>query len=1491
MPWRPYDDQSIFLQSPTGQPIEPDKPRPAVGDIFSAAFDRENLVYNLGRKLYRDRNPVVPGYNPIDDDRVKGTRYETQYLDKFTDAYSPADTERIIADINREEQDAETLSAGGAIGLGAAAMAGILDPTIFLPGGAIYRTSKGGYSAVRTALSMSTAAIGQMAIQEAGLQSAQQTRTIQESIINIGSGALLAAFIGTGAAKLLSAGERKALEKALAKNREIIGGPQALSAAPSDMRTGKLRPLVPAVVSKAYNKGREALEKVPYVGAALSKIAGLPEAISLKGNPLLRMATSESMAARRAVGDLASLPLETIDNELGIATSKFGIPLDLDIKLTLHEAQVDIYDATQKLFSDYRFGDQVRFPAARSYLEKRFGRSDGMTFDEFLQEVDVALRNRDQHPVPQVQELALKFRKWLDVIKSAAKAVGMEIGDDVLGADSFAPRVYDRVELTRERPEFVQRYTKWRLGDQSKKRVLRDNLSREWDIFMRNRASARKIESRIATAERRLSNVEARLSERKMESTAALTRDISATDRLKQATAAVDEMKQFIADLKEVGDTAEIRAQIADLERSIKDIEAAATPIDIADLEAIDKAERDGVLVGPMRRVARILSGKSRQLPEPPSFWKWVADRGGVKDDGRDLRSVVDAKKPGLFNSKGLQWDDLQEMLAQEFPELRARWYRIGPAEDFSDEIRADLVNSVDGKQPEWFLAEKWDDDDRFVYEWVAMLDQAADEVGITFKSMNDVADFMNGDPVGNLTEADFDRMVAAIEDSGAGTDAAIEAMGLQERVSIRKQTVELFKSTLEKSKARLASNKVAEKVSKAAKKETSIASSRNLGRLGILNQRAMTAQSVRDALAVAKDVSRSVEERQLARIEDILNSWEGKSASDAKSAMKARAEYDLSRTPEQKSAKPRLGSADKAISRAVKRILRNADDKSIQEIQAEAEQTVNEILSTPDGRLPKDEPGTVSGFRKNADLGDVRGSLNARKLPMPDNDLLPFLVRNPIDYTMRYLRQSLSDLGMIARFGDTDGSAVLKEIADDYAKLIRDAPDQAARERLQKAMDRDIRDFAAMRDRIKGTYGFSDDAFLQTAGRVAESLKDFNVATLGGGFGLAQFPDFAGVVFRNGFGSALKDAWLPFFGRLTKMKDGGLRAVAGEWASIGVGAESFIHSRMMDAMDVSDIYHHKTPFERTLRMTGSAVANLSGINMITDVQKIMAASAASNNILRFCQAVSDGSATKKQITSLAAGGIDPDMAARIWSNYSNGGGAMVNDAMQPNLADWKDAVAARRFEAAVMREVEIAVITPGQEKPLFLSSPIVSLLGQFKTFVASANTRILLANLQRRDANALSGLIAQVSLGMVSYAAYTVAKGGQFHDRPQDWFKEGIDRSAVTGWFGELNMMAAKATGGQADLFRLIGADKPLSRYVSRGLLGNLLGPSAGKFDNATGVIYAVSNGQWTESDTRKLRQLIPFQNLFYVRLLFDQVEKNSNSLFGIEPKAANDR
>jgi len=85
----------------------------------------------------------------------------------------------------------------------------------------------------------------------------------------------------------------------------------------------------------------------------------------------------------------------------------------------------------------------------------------------------------------------------------------------------------------------------------------------------------------------------------------------------------------------------------------------------------------------------------------------------------------------------------------------------------------------------------------------------------------------------------------------------------------------------------------------------------------------------------------------------------------------------------------------------------------------------------------------------------------------------------------------------------------------------------------------------------------------------------------------------------------------------------------------------------------------------------------------------------------------------------------------------------------------------------------------------------------------------------------------------------------------------------------------------GCVGLSRLTG--EMMTRYASRTLWGAALGPSAELLETAFTQPGAFLSDQWTASDTRALRKILPFQNIFYIRRLFDQVEEGANRAIGI--------
>lgn len=647
------------------------------------------------------------------------------------------------------------------------------------------------------------------------------------------------------------------------------------------------------------------------------------------------------------------------------------------------------------------------------------------------------------------------------------------------------------------------------------------------------------------------------------------------------------------------------------------------------------------------------------------------------------------------------------------------------------------------------------------------------------------------------------------------------------------------------------------------------------------LNEASTRKQAIDDMLAVASEVHDNIR----IKIEEEIAAWEGKSVKEAKSALKAREKY---RTEAEAAGKTpgaggRLTGADDAIDRAVKRILESDRELDDEALRSRAQEITDRILGSPDGRLPYDihMGGPEVGWRGTGNE-PPRGALAAREFAIPDAMIRDYLEQDVEKVVALHLRTMIPDVLLTERFGDVRMTEALKRITEDYAARIDAATSEKARKALGKERDMVIDSIAGVRDRIRGTYGWNPG--LRNMARVVNGVKAVNNLTSMGVSAISSLPDFAGAVFRNGMATTFRDGWVPYLRYLTgnlpefdKFKS--------QMRALGIGVETAINARQHALDDVLDVYQPHSRFERSLQGASDKffVANL--LAPLTDIQKTIAAHVSVSEILRATKAASEGRATKRHITNLAEAGIDTQMAGRIWGQFGNAG--EVTDGVHlPNTADWTDKGAARALEGAVAREVDIAVVTPGQEKPLWMSDPTLSVLGQFRSFTASATERIVVANLQRRDAAVLQGIITSMALGMLSYKLNSAFGGQKTSDRPQDWIKEGIGRSGLTGWFEEGNALASKMSRGGVDVYRMIGADKPLSRFASRSTLDMLLGPTAGKIGQLSKVTGATASGDWKESDTTALRRLIFLQNLFYTRGLFNQAEEGFNHRFGIEMK-----
>jgi hypothetical protein len=633
--------------------------------------------------------------------------------------------------------------------------------------------------------------------------------------------------------------------------------------------------------------------------------------------------------------------------------------------------------------------------------------------------------------------------------------------------------------------------------------------------------------------------------------------------------------------------------------------------------------------------------------------------------------------------------------------------------------------------------------------------------------------------------------------------------------------------------------------------------------------------------------------------MEEAIKTWEGNSSREAKAALKAREAAEKARAEAQAAGTyqgkgERLTSADAAIEKTIKRILAR-EPLSRQEHLSRADEIINRIVGSPDGRLPYDDASVKreGGVARDQEL---RGPLATRDFAIPDALIRDYLETDVHKVSDIFARSIIPDVLLTEKFGDINMTEVFRKLHDEAAAKQVAAKTEKERLAIQKQAAAVETDLAAMRDRIRHTYGFSSDPRQRFLGRVAATAARYDMITNLGGAALSSLADLAGAQWRYGFDRAFANAWRPMFKALVNPETRkALKQYGKQLRALGIAAETYTTTRTTALHDILDVYQPTSRFERATAMISDKFGLASLLTPWTDFGKFAAGMVSGSEITRAVEALSARKASARQIRDLAEGGIDYDMAGRIWQQMQAPGGSDVVDGIRiPNTGNWTDKGAANAFEGMLSRDVDLMVITPGQEKPLMMADPIKALILQYKTFVVAANERILVRSLQARDAQVLQGAVSAIGLGMLSEYAYSLIAGREPPKNTADWVKAGITRSGMLGWYQEGNSILAKWTGGSADAFRLMGASRPDARYISRSPGAALLGPVYGKFEAAIKAFSKITAKalntdpnkpiEWTASDTRNLRRLLIGQNLFWLRGLLDRGEAQVNDALGVE-------
>lgn len=517
------------------------------------------------------------------------------------------------------------------------------------------------------------------------------------------------------------------------------------------------------------------------------------------------------------------------------------------------------------------------------------------------------------------------------------------------------------------------------------------------------------------------------------------------------------------------------------------------------------------------------------------------------------------------------------------------------------------------------------------------------------------------------------------------------------------------------------------------------------------------------------------------------------------------------------------------------------------------AEEVIENIRHAPAGHIQKD-------------IVPKAGPLKSRVLDVPDEFIEEFLEDDIEVIASHYVHTMAPEVEIVERFGSKDMTAQISAISDEYGALIAKADTPKLRTRLANQMEQDLKDVQAMRDRLIGTYGQPNDpsSFIVRAGR---TVRDYNFLRLLGGMTVSAAPDVARPIMRHGLRPYAKAArQLATAPERTKLLKRELKAM-------GVGLDMTLNSRAKAIAEIGEV----SQFSGTVGRVGRNLSTNYGVVTLMSpwnaAWKQFSGIMASNEIIHQSGRLVRGTIGKKDIAKLAQSGIDADLARRITTQIKKHGD--VGDVTLPQAHLWDDAEAAQVFSAAILKDVELSIVTPGiGDRPLWVSSEMGKIAGQFKSFQFASTNRVMIAGLQIRDAAALNGMLLSVALGSLVYGAKQKLGGREISTDPVIVLTEAIDRSGMTGIIFDVNNITEKFTRGRLGISSLTGGPT-MSRYQSRNVMGALFGPTADAIPDLAQVGGAISTGEITDSDIHTARKLVPYQNLFYTRWLFDQAEK----------------
>ena len=484
------------------------------------------------------------------------------------------------------------------------------------------------------------------------------------------------------------------------------------------------------------------------------------------------------------------------------------------------------------------------------------------------------------------------------------------------------------------------------------------------------------------------------------------------------------------------------------------------------------------------------------------------------------------------------------------------------------------------------------------------------------------------------------------------------------------------------------------------------------------------------------------------------------------------------------------------------------------------------------------------------------------------------------------YSRQMIPDILLTRKYGDPNGLGYrfidegemagfnpgLMSVANEYNMKMAMGK-KVNRAKLLKERDEILGDLEAGIELIKGTYGLPANPHAWTSVAM-RTMKHYNALTMLTGF-MAAIPDIARITMTSGVKRGFRTQF-EMFGDF--LNDGKLFKMGKKEAqSFGEAVDMVTGQRAMLFADVGDMFGLANKFEGG--MGKLSAVNFMYINLMsrwTEMAKSMASVTIGSRILEDSIAWGKGGLSDKWKTALSSSGIDKDMARRI-ANQFNEHGTKTKSNFMANTSQWTDKQAVDAFGAALNKDINITIVTPGLgDTPKWMSKELGSTIAQFKKFAMSSTQRMLMRGMQERDLDFLFGSMMLMGSGMLIDGIYHKYRFNRDYSKLSLTQKllNAFDRSGLAGIYTDVNKAIETLTDNRFGIAPMLGEKKPYGSST-RWKMGTIFGASGGQIYNIFDIMFDVGGNKYNHHTAKNVRRLIPFQNVWYLDWLFDDIQK----------------